>query len=201
MKKIAIILALMVLLPISAQAIPSLGVISTNQLSTWDGTGHSFQLTDTSISVWWGNPSGTLDDSIDIFLATTASGSFSFGGSPLTSLTPPSPDQADGYFRPYQALNLETAAGWTQATSTNAPALAAAGDFRFLTGDFVGSLGAGEWLFALADKNKNGIVYEDGKDGFSPQTTSTVPEPGSLLMLGAGLISLWGFGALRTKEN
>lgn len=208
-KKIFIlIVAVTIFCPISAGADPSLGVIDTDLLATYDGTGHSFPYPgDGDITVWWGDNSGAADKDANIYIVTDAGAGhmFTIGSTPY-SLDLQINKQADGYKpTPYYALNLGSvnnplvANSWVPAT---APYLIS-GEKKFYTlgGTFDGGLLIGDWIFAIADANRNGIVFENGQDAFSPQTTSTtVPEPSTLLLLGGGLVGLGLFGRKRFNK-
>ncbi len=192
------------LLPVFAGADPSLGVIDTDLLATYDGTGHSFPYPgDGDITVWWGDDSGSADKTANIYLVTDAGTGHTFTiGTTTFNLDLPIFQQADGYKPiPYYALNLGSVGSplvggsWVDAT---APYLTTGGkDFYTLRGTFGGSgLTLGDWIFAIADTNHNGIVFENGQDDFSPQTTSTTeaPEPATMLLFVSGLIGLAGYG-------
>lgn len=212
-KQIALLLMMLMgvlLFPVFAGADPSLGVIDTDLLATYDGTGHSFPYPgDGDITVWWGNDSGAADKNANIYIVTDAGAGHTFKiGLTTYSLDLQINRQADGYKPiPYYALNLGSvdsplvAGSWVPAT---APYLTSGGkDFYTLRGTFDGSgLTIGDWIFAIADANKNEIVFENGKDAFSPQTTSTtVPEPSTLLLLGVGLIGLRLSGRKRFRTK
>jgi hypothetical protein len=209
--------SLFLLFSISAEAVPKLGVIDTDLLAASGGTtpvgmdGFKFP-DDGRITVWWGNESGGIDQNAEVWIVTNAGlgstftvGSEEYTLDTLISGTSKS-GNIDGYSQPYYGANLGSTNSnelWTLADSSTAPDLVGGGGiFYLLNGVFEGSLSEGDWIFAVADMNNYEIIFENGTDLFSPKTTSSVvPEPGTIILLGAGLVGLGILGRRKSKAR
>ena len=223
-KLLGCFLGLMLLFPVSVLAIPTLGVApgapgspgtylgsstDASYLGVFADTflnlpgGDGFLVPSTGtydITIWFGVNTGTAPDDVYIYLATDAAdgGSFTFEGNLFTLNN--SLSVAD-YKPDVYGLNLGTLGSSPYGTwSPLDKGAFEPQDFYYLTGEIdVGdSLEAGEWLFAVADINGRGGI---GGGEFSPKTTSsTAPEPATMLLLGSGLIGLAGFGRKKFKK-
>ena len=209
-----------VALSVSAQAIPTLGVIGVDLLPDYDGMGHSFAYpSDGELYVWYGSDSGTAPPA-HIWLATTAGSEYTFttvGG--IFDLDDDLTDKVDGYpwaepgVQAYMAVlgtfDSDTPVDWVSADYLVGLGLlpddhimvTGEKDFWLLEGTFSGDLPVGEWIFAMADIQGNEMLFNTGSDRFSPKTTSTVPEPGTLLLLGSALAGLALFGRRKSRRS
>ena len=132
-------------------------------------------------------------------MTTSASGGgFSFGETPLTPFGTETNNNlaVAGYKENVYGLSLGTLSNntsWTQLTDGEFGT--GKKDFHVLTGtlDYSGFL-AGDWMYAVTTNSPTVTA-------FSPKTTaSTVPEPATMLLLGAGIAALAGFGRKKFKK-
>ncbi len=191
----------------TASAIPNLGVAPGAPgdlgLDTASYDGFPMPTSGGSLTIWYGNNSGgSLDLSSDIWLLTTSANGndFSFNGA---DFGPKDAFANASYQTPIYGVNLGNANSWTPFSSPNTTFYSyefGGKNFRYLNGNLdTGLLGAeiGDWMYAVLD---NGGKILGGE--FSPKTTSSnaVPEPTTMLLLGAGLVGLAGFGRKKFKK-
>ena len=205
--------------PQVAHTTPSLGaqpITSTYSRPYTADSGHGMtpSATNLDFTVWFGRDSGALssnDYNADIWLVTnSANGAlFSFGGNLFmpVALTPDKKiaayyDKIPGSPVNYFGVNLGNvlSGGWTPA-----PGIFSPGEFYFYSSTITyNNLETDEWLFALGDISNNGRFFDNTgnlKDEFSPKTTSsTVPEPITLILFGTGLIGLAGYARRKNKK-
>jgi hypothetical protein len=199
----AILLSCFLLLPVSAIAIPTLGVApgtpTDSSYANLSYDGFPIGLDGGQITIWYGSDSGNInyDPTVnDLWLLTTSANGdgFSFEGIDFIKNN----DLSVASYKPdVYGVNLTNAYeftdDWTQLDTTFYSYEFGDGankEFYYLTGNLdVGTAGLviGDWMYAVLEGNS--------VDDFSPKTTSSMatPEPASMLLLGSGIVGIVGF--------
>jgi len=189
-----------------AAAIPALGVAPGTPgdpgLADAFYDGFPISLNGSQLTVWYGANDGepAFDSGVnDIWLLTTsaAGASFTFAGQSF-SAAPLNQFSVASYKPDVYGINLtaiEPFNGWSSLDQKFYSYEFDEGGkkFYYLNGylDNTG-MAAGDWMYAVLEGNSI--------DAFSPRTTSSVPEPTTMLLFGSGILFVGLFGRKQFKQ-